>query len=205
MTVQSVAVGADPEILRVGIADGSFLLFRSSYLSLHAPFPVPGLEISPEIEAAYLLAARTYSAELSALRLIAIREHSRYLLSLKLRKRGFEEPIVRAVLEKLKAAGLLDDDRFVSLWLSSRTASRDEGSSKLLAGLLARGVSREAAERGLRERYSASEELSSARRFLEKRCIDISAQADEARRRLRIAGYSSRTIRDLFRFDEDES
>ncbi len=132
------------------------------------------------------------------MRLVAIREHSRYLLALKLRKRGYEEAPIRDVLDRLEALKLLDDGRFSEMWVESRLALHDEGPARLLAGLLSRGVARETAESAIRNSVTVDAELASARRFIEKRRIDIVGKEWEARRKLRAAGFSGKTIRALF-------
>jgi regulatory protein len=195
MTVQSVKAGADPEILTVGMSDGSFFIFRTVYLDEEAPRPRVELVLSDDAEALYRRAAEIYAAELAAIRLIAIREHSRFLLSLKLRRREFGESAIRVVLDRFESMGLLDDERFAVLWLEARIGSKHEGRAKLLAALLGRGVSREIAERALGKTLLEESEIEALRRFAEKAHIDVAKLDEKARRALRSAGFSGKTIR----------
>jgi len=202
MTVQSVIQGADPEVLNARLSDGSFFLFRIEYLPAGMPLPYAGLELTDDVETAYRVASETYASELAALRLISLREHSRFLLALKLKKREFRGDAIDAVLDRLERVGLLDDERFAELWLASRIATRNEGRSKLLAGLLARGVASRTAERSLRNVFTEEAEIEAIRRMAAKAKIDTSRIDAEARSRFRAAGFSGRVVAVAFSGEE---
>lgn len=192
MTVLSVVEGAVWGVLKVGLSDGSSFFLRSDYLEDPSSPPAVGEDLDEESERALRAAGTATLVESVALRLIAGREHSRRALAVKLLQRGFPEEALRAPLDRLQAKGLLDDRRFAELWLSSRLARRAEGPVKLVAGLRARGVSREDASAALRAVLDAETELSLARRFLEQL-----APTEDSRRKLREAGFSSDAIRSI--------
>lgn len=202
MTVHSVKQGADPDVLNVGLSDGSFFLFRTDYLASGAPLPVPGLALSEDSESAYRIAGETYSAELSALRLISIREHSRFLLAAKLKKREFAADTVRTVLDRLERIGLLDDERFSELWLAHRAASKNEGRAKLLAGLLGRGVPKSIAECAVKKAVTEEDEIKAVRRLAEKAKLDTRHIDSKARSRLLAAGFSGKIVKAAFSGEE---
>lgn len=200
MTVVSVVVGADPEVLKLGLSDGSSFFVRASYLPPPSAAPLPGSELDEDAERELRAAGDAYLAERAALRLVAGREHTLRALALKLRQRGFSDEAMRLPLERLQAAGLVSDLRFAELWLASRIARKAEGRSALSAGLRSRGVSREVAERALAAVLDEETEASLVRRFLSEHA-DASFSAAEgegvrsARRLLRSAGFSSAAIR----------
>lgn len=204
MTVVSVVVGADPEVLKFGLSDGSSFFIRTSYLSDPSAVPEPGGELDEDSELALRAAGDAYLAERAALRLVAGREHTLRNLALKLRQRGFTEGALRRPLERLQSAGLVSDLRFAELWLASRIARKAEGRSLLSAGLRARGISRETAERALAAVVDEETEAALVRRYLSEQSgasafdLDSSAGKRSARQLLRKAGFSAPAIRIAF-------
>ncbi len=198
MTVVSVEKGADPEVLNVGLEDGSRFLFRLSYLE--APYAsgeeLLGRALSMEEETDLRFAGERYRAERAALRLIALREHSRAELSVKLRKRGFGEREIAPVLARLIDERLLDDARFAELWVESRLARKCEGPAVLLARLRAHGVSREIAREAVNRAVGGDREASLVERFLAAEGGAGSGDDRLVRLRLRKAGFSSGAIRE---------
>ena len=96
------------------------------------------------------MASAYLNAEKTALRLIARAEQSCQGLALKLEKRGHETACIQQVLLSLQELGLVDDRRFVRLWLESRISRRINSPRQLLAGLCSRGIDRELAESSIR-------------------------------------------------------
>jgi regulatory protein len=200
MTVVSVKTGADPEVLNVGLQDGSSFFIRTSYLELPSLVASlsPGNELSEEEESVLLRAGERLRAEHSSLRLIALREHSRAELELKLRKRGFGERDTAVVLDRLVDEGLVDDERYAELWVESRIIRRNEGPMVLIARLRAHGVSRDIA-RAVVSRVAGGEvEVSIVRRFLAAEGGLPSREDPALRERLRKAGFSSQAVREAF-------
>jgi len=76
-----------------------------------------------------------------------------------------------------------------------------EGRSALLAGLVSRGVGREASASALERTVTAEAEDALLRRFLEEEGLPGGGGDFGARRRLRDAGFSPRAIRDAIRPD----
>ncbi len=201
MTVISVEQGADPEVLIIGLEDGSRFLCRLSYLD--AAFASSGAELlgralSAEEEADLRLAGERSRAERAALRLIALREHSRAELSVKLLKRGFGDREISPVLLRLGEEGLLDDARFAELWVESRLARKYEGPAVLMARLRARGVSREGAREAVSRAAGGDREAALVERFLAAEGGPRSEDDRQVRFRLRKAGFSSGAIREAF-------
>ncbi|MDR1618170.1 MAG: regulatory protein RecX, partial [Treponema sp.] len=91
MIVVSVKTGAETELKRVELSDGSLFLLRACYLSGHFSGDcfAGGDEISAAGEEALRFAAACFRAERAALRLVARAEQTVRGLSRKLERRGF--------------------------------------------------------------------------------------------------------------------
>jgi SOS response regulatory protein OraA/RecX len=63
---------------------------------------------------------------------------------------------------------ILNDRRFARSWLRSRLACKADSPRKLLAGLRNRGISREDAERALKEALGHGDEAALLERYMEK-------------------------------------
>lgn len=200
MTVVSVKLGADPEVLNVGLQDGSSFFIRTSYLDIPAlaAFLAPGKELTEEEESTLVRAGDRFRAEHSSLRLISLREHSRAELELKLRKRGFGDRDTAIVLDRLVEEGLVDDERYAELWVESRVVRKNEGPMVLIARLRAHGVSREIARTVVSRVVGEEVEVSLVRRFLAAEGGIPSREDPALRERLRKAGFSSQSVREAF-------
>jgi regulatory protein len=85
-------------------------------------------------------AARAHEA---ALRLLGYRARSQAELGQRLLQRGFAANVVASELERLSAAGLLDDEAFAAAWVEERSRLSPRGTHALRRELRQRGVSRE--------------------------------------------------------------
>jgi len=139
--------GAVGEVAKIDFSDGSSFSVPSSAL-LEERLSVDSVLTDDGYER-LLAVARVFEARRTALKMLASSEQTRRRLELKLLHRGFEQAVVRGVLDSLEARGELNDERFAEQWLSSRQRRNPEGKPKLLAGLLAQGVARDTAERVL--------------------------------------------------------
>ncbi len=113
------------------------------------------------------------AARVRALRLLERRPHATGELRRKLLQRGFEAETVKAVLERLTASGLLDDERFAGNFVRYRLGAGPKGPRRLAAELGARGVDRKLAETASRaamgEEGEAGLALAAARKYLKHR------------------------------------
>ena len=113
------------------------------------------------------------AARLKALRLLERRPHATGELKRKLAMRGFEPEVIRAVIERLTATGLLDDERFAGNFVRYRLSGAPRGPRRLAAELVARGIDRKLAESTSKAAMGAGGEsdlaLTAARRYLKHR------------------------------------
>jgi regulatory protein len=206
MNIISIKTGADMDVRRVELSDGSVFSFKIGYLppgctdeSLYGE----GLELSAAEEEGLRFASACMRAEKTALQLIARAEQTAFGLSRKLEKRGHDSPCVRAVIQRLCETGLLDDRRYARLWLDMRISRQASSPRRLLAALCARGIDRHDAEQALKETLDDSTEQQLVERYVQKQRDPCTDDSDAAARRslryqLKNEGFSSMAIQWLF-------
>lgn len=77
-----------------------------------------------------------------ALRLLTVRWRSEHELADRLRRAGFEDELVTAEIARLKAVGLMDDQRFAAEYTRSAVEFQRKGRYAVRAGLMQKGVDR---------------------------------------------------------------
>ncbi len=143
-------------------------------------------------------------ARAGLLRLLGYRQRSRREAADYLQRKGFDEPVIDAVLEEMERWNYLDDRRFAVDCIESGLR-RGIGPHRVRHNLLAKGVSKEIVEEELTRLYSAEQELALARSLLHKRAAVkkdlteerwVRRQAAYLQQRGFSAGIASRTIRE---------
>ncbi|WP_304225030.1 regulatory protein RecX [Gracilinema caldarium] len=212
MTVLSVKTGADSDILKIGLSDGSLFFIRLSYLpavlaskiaswiSLSANIPI---EISEEEYQALESSAECLRAERKALQLIGRAEQSHQGLMLKLEQRGHSEPVVRRVLDRLTDLDLINDRRFAEAWIHTQLGiSSTKSNMQLVSGLVKRGLDARTASSVVNELYPANCEATAIPRYIKKKRLDLgSMDRFEIMQTLRKAGFSQQAIRQYLEKD----
>ncbi len=74
------------------------------------------------------------------LRLLTVRARTRAELAGHLAKRGYPDGVANAVLQRLEAVGLIDDEDFADQWVRSRQENAGKGKRALAAELRTKGV-----------------------------------------------------------------
>jgi regulatory protein len=92
------------------------------------------------------------------LRQLATRSRSRAELAATLRRRGVADAVAEAVLDRLSAVGLVDDDAFAAAYISSARENRGLARRGLANELRRRGVDEDVATAALVEVDSDAEE-----------------------------------------------
>lgn len=83
---------------------------------------------------------RDEQAHAYCLRLLTARARSRAELADKLTQRGYGEPVVNRVLDRLTKVGLVDDEDFAEQWVRSRHLYAGKGKRALASELRRKGV-----------------------------------------------------------------
>ncbi len=84
--------------------------------------------------------SREEQAHALCLRLLAVRARTRTELADRMVKRGYPEDVAGAVLDRLTAVGLVDDEDFAAEWVRSRQAHAGKGKRALAAELRTKGI-----------------------------------------------------------------
>ncbi len=188
--------------VRVVISDGSvFIIPEQDYLDLEI---VEGYPVTEEMVASLEGSDTFRQAYSKGLDLLTYRDHSVLELRRKLLRRDFSQDAVSRAVSRLREAGYLDDERFSRNWIESRYRKSPEGSVKLLAGLVKKGVSREIAGRAVADLVDPEREEAA----FEEACARLSRTGrskESIARALSRKGFSGSKIIDfLSRRAEDE-
>lgn len=101
--------------------------------------------------------------------LLAARDRTGAELSRLLLARGFARAEAQVALDRLKAEGYLDDERFATTWARSRLRTKPMGPHRLSKELEAKGVAEALVREVVREIYEEGEEPMAHRAMAGKR------------------------------------
>jgi regulatory protein len=127
-----------------------------------------------------------------AVRLLAMRERTKRGLLLALVQRSHDREVAAAVIDRLAAAGWVDDARYARLRLESAARGRPRSIRALSAELRRDGCDEEtvrAAIGDVREQSTGLDELDLARRLVRKKLRSARADREKVRRALARAGF----------------
>jgi regulatory protein len=130
-------------------------------------------------------------AKNTAYRYLSYRPRSRAEMEAKLRDKGFNDPVIAAVLSDLDRLGYLDDEKFAGQWASGRVRLRSFGRRRVERELRDKGVDHDTVTRTLDEVLQPSVELATAKETAERKLRTLQSFDRETRRR-RLAGFLER-------------
>jgi len=132
------------------------------------------------------------SALAAAFRLLALRDRSEHDLAGRLRRKGFGADDIGTALERCKALGYLDDNRFARQRAKSLLASGRAAGPRLLAELKQQGIAEDLARIAISEAGHAVDPDQILNDLLRKRFAGFNyAEADDRQRR-RVIQYFMR-------------
>lgn len=135
---------------------------------------------------------REEQAHAVCLRLLTVRARTRAELSGHLAKRGYPDDVVNAVLHRLEAVGLIDDEDFADQWVRSRQANAGKGKRALAAELRTKGVGDEVIAAALSEIDPDAERVR-AEQLVERRLRrETLGDGDDAKVMRRLVGMLAR-------------
>jgi regulatory protein len=171
--------------------DGDYRLTLAEEIVIRAGLQ-DGATIDDELISRLLNQDLELRAKEVALNLLGYRARTRAEIVRRLLRRGFPPTTTEACVQRLVAAGLVDDAEFARAFVQERLRTRPKGSAALKVDLLARGVEEPIAARVIREAFDAdpSAELRLARRAAEKFRRRQEEEARSTARRL--YGYLAR-------------
>ncbi|HSU17903.1 regulatory protein RecX [Longimicrobium sp.] len=147
-----------PERVNVHV-DGAFRLALAAELVVAERVRV-GDEVDDERLAALEAKDRGWKARDAALSLLSYRSRSATELTRRLRRKGFEDELAEATVERLGEMGMVDDAAFAESFVRDRVRLRPQGRRRIASELRAKGVDAETARdaiAGVMEREGATE------------------------------------------------
>ena len=143
-------------------------------------------------------------AKQAAYRLLSYRDRSSKEIATKLAEKGYPEAVITEVINSLKEANYLNDDRFARQWVRSRTEHRHFGPIRLKRELLEKGIPSEAADRAIDRRSEEWNPVEQAEAALRRRFKDSALLRDLKTRQkayafLQRKGFSTETIFKAFK------
>ena len=141
--------------------------------------------------------AELYTA---ATRILMRRAHSVYEMKQALSHRTDDDNLIRAVMDRLKRQGLLDDARYAKQFARQRTEIRRQGKFRIARDLRARGVPDQHIEAALAESSVEHDEAALVRQRIERKLRSFRGEVSEQKlaslyRSLLRAGFSADIVR----------
>jgi regulatory protein len=179
-----------PERVNVHV-DGAFRLGLSAELVLAEPLRV-GDEVDEARLAELQAKDQTWKARDAALSLLSYRARTSVELKRRLKRKGFDDEVAAATVERLDRLGVVDDAAFAESFVRDRVRLKPRGPRRLVGELRAKGVDDDtarAAVAGVMEREEATEldlALAAAARWKPR------AGEEPARARARLQAFLAR-------------
>ena len=114
-----------------------------------------GDEISNQTIDALRAQEAFWQVKQAAFSLLSVRARSRGELADRLRRKGFDAPLIEEVLHNIEALGLLDDAIFAESWVRDRVRLRPRGAAALVAELARKKVQPDVARNAVQRVLSA--------------------------------------------------
>lgn len=151
-----------------------------------------GAAVEPDDLTARLSEIEPRCARDRAVRLLTYRERSTKELGERLDEDGYQPETVTAVVGRLSAAGLLDDDRFARSLARNLTLIRRLGRNRASRELRAHGIDPLLADEALDEALSVDDESTAAGEFARSLSVKRGATRDKVAAKLLRRGYAPR-------------
>ncbi len=152
---------------QIVLANEKTIILRGEFLKKHDL--KKGSEISAELLDKIKSDSDFIRAENYIAYLLARREYSAGMLKSKLYRKGYDLDISRAVIDKLKQAKLVDDNRFARMAVETILRNKPAGRGYLVAYLKSKFIARELAETVVNELLENIDEKDLAERLLKSR------------------------------------
>ena len=204
MTVVSLKTGTDPDVLRIGLSDGSLFSLRLSYLqNIHRDSSSYTIDkpITDEHAEDLRAAAGCYRCERAALQLVARAEQCSSGIRQKLEKRGQPPVYIRKVLDRLTGLEIIDDARYAERWLASRINQLNGSPLRLLSSLCSRGINRDTASWAVKSALTPDIEYELMQVYIRKKRL-IRDDPYLFKRKLQSEGFSKVSINRLLEDEE---
>ena len=141
----------------------------------------------------------------AAVRALMRRAYSVYEMKQLLGRRTEDDNLLRTVMDRLKRAKMIDDERFAKQFVRQRTEIRRQGKFRIARDLRARGVPDRHIEAALAESAKETDESAIVRQRLERKLRSFRGEVTENKiasmyRSLLRAGFSADIVRRELKF-----
>jgi regulatory protein len=136
----------------------------------------------------------------AALKILTRRAHSVHEMKQALSRRCDDSSLVKAVIDRLKRAGLIDDARYARQFARQRTENRKQGKFRIARDLRARGVPDRHIDAALEEAAAHTDEAATVRQRIQRKLRASRGEMDDRKlasiyRSLLRAGFSADVVR----------
>jgi regulatory protein len=136
----------------------------------------------------------------AAVRALMRRAYSAHEMKQLLGQRTEDDHLLGTVMDRLKRAKMIDDERFAKQFVRQRTEIRRQGKFRIARDLRARGVLERHIEAALAETAKETDEAAIVRQRLERKLQSLRGEIDERKtasiyRSLLRAGFSADVVR----------
>jgi regulatory protein len=149
-------------------------------------------------------------AEQKAFRLLSVRGRSIKELRLRLKEKGFEEPVVEEVIARLIELKYLDDESFARGWARNLAVNRLYGNRRIEMSLLEKGIGRRLIERSIAHTREEISERDAISGLINKKIKDKKIPELNEKEKRRLAqnlmgrGFPARLIFEVLGRSEEE-
>ncbi|HYL84366.1 MAG TPA: regulatory protein RecX [Candidatus Angelobacter sp.] len=136
----------------------------------------------------------------AAIKILMRRAHSVHEMKRALERRCEDETLVKNVMARLKASGLIDDSRYAKQFARQRTEGRKQGKFRVARELRIRGVPDRHIETALEEVAKNTDEASMVRQRIARKLRSYRGEVDDRKlasvyRSLLRSGFSADVVR----------
>jgi regulatory protein len=136
----------------------------------------------------------------AAIKILMRRAHSVHEMKKALDRRCEDESLIKNVMARLKASGLIDDARYAKQFARQRTEGRKQGKFRVARDLRARGVPDRHIEAALEEAAQNTDEPAVVRQRIERKLRSFRGEIDDRKlasiyRSLLRSGFSADVVR----------
>jgi regulatory protein len=136
----------------------------------------------------------------AAIKILMRRAHSVHEMKKALDRRCEDESLIKNVMARLKASGLIDDARYAKQFARQRTEGRKQGKFRVARDLRARGVPDRHIEAALEEAAQNTDESAVVRQRIERKLRSFRGEIDDRKlasiyRSLLRSGFSADVVR----------
>lgn len=197
MVVKSISETSYKGMFKLVPESGAPFFIRKEYLpTVNFDSILPDADFNEQSTDEILDAGLASVVELKAVEYLARAEQSRFGLTKKLIEKKYEKKYVDMALTYLESQNYLSDERYARAWLHTRRINHYEGSTRLLAELQGRGISKEVSSGAVKDFFDEYDENEICKKAYEK-FVKHGKEGDKLFSAMMKAGFSYKMIKNV--------